>query len=242
MSFEDELKTLKQEVEGLKKLPDEIKEVKENVKTISDSLVAMSKAECEAKGGKWDDEKKTCKLPEKKESFSVDAFQWLTEDVKENLPFVHEVEENLKGLTNLGEVLETLQEMKAYKEVLAQYVPPAYGTPPAPPRYPAGLYPLPKFLTLMGKLCKSDENVGACIKRLKGEKEAEAPKTKEACEKAGGKWNEETKTCKLPEKKGGGESLQALGILPKSGGGPNDDKAKAKAFTEKVIGKKKEGD
>lgn len=80
------------------------------------------------------------------------------------------------------------------EEVLEQYTPKAYGPPP---KYPPGLYPLPKLTKLMEKLCKEDETVKACVARLQGTKEAEAPKTKEECEKAGGTWNEETKTCKL---------------------------------------------
>ena len=138
---------------------------------------------------------------------------------------------------------ENVEKTEALTEALKQEgsLPPAYGTPTyTPPKYPAGVTPLPQFLALLGKLCKPDETVGTCVARLKGEKQAEPPETKETCEKAGGTWDEETKTCKLPPKKegeGGGQSLQGLGVLPSSGGETlTSDEARAKALTAKILG------
>jgi len=251
MSYENELKKLQEQVEELqplKTLPDEIKTINENVSSMQKSIVAMSKADCEAKGGKWDEEKGTCTLPEKTTEglYPTEAFEWLIEDIGKNLPFVCEAEDKVQALRSVNEVLETLKTRKVFKEILNQY--PALDETkkesPAPPKYPAGVYPLPTFLSLMAKLCKSDETVGACMTRLKGEeKQAEVPKTKEGCETAGGKWNEETKTCILPEKKTptGGEALQGLGVLPSAGvGTPNLEESKANALIAKVGPKTKE--
>ena len=60
-------------------------------------------------------------------------------------------------------------------------------------------------------------------------------KDKETCEEKGGKWDEETKTCKFPPKKEGGEALQGLGVLPSSTATSNAD-ARAKVLTAKVLG------
>lgn len=64
----------------------------------------------------------------------------------------------------------------------------------------------------------------------------ELPKTKEECEKAGGTWDEEAKTCKLPEKK---EVVEGIGILPTSGNQGNVE-ARADFFRNKILGPKEE--
>ena len=49
-------------------------------------IVAMSKADCEEKGGKWDDETKTCKLPETKESQSLQGLGVLPSSMRTSDP------------------------------------------------------------------------------------------------------------------------------------------------------------
>jgi len=55
-------------------------------------------------------------------------------------------------------------------------------------------------------------------------------KTKEKCEELGGEWDDEKKTCKLPEKK---EVTETLGILPTSTPSIPPD-ARAEVFRKKL--------
>jgi len=59
-----------------------------------------------------------------------------------------------------------------------------------------------------------------------------APTNKEDCEKLNGVWDEENKTCKLPEKKE--EVLQSLAILPTSGPSLSSGEMRAESFRKKL--------
>lgn len=63
----------------------------------------------------------------------------------------------------------------------------------------------------------------------------ELPKTREECEEKGGTWDDEKKTCKLPEKKK--EVIE--GVLPTIGDQANVE-GRANYFREKILGKPKE--
>lgn len=249
MSFEDEVAKLKKEFseakESQEKDTKEIKEALEQFTAFMTSLQQASKEECEKKGGKWDDEKNTCTLPETKENvFSAEAFTTLSSHIGENLPFVHVKEDNkFEVLQNVNDVIGTLKELKVLNEILEQLVP--VGEPPKTPspKYPTEVIPLQTFLALLEKIGKPKETVEDCIKRLKGVKEQATPTTKEECEKAGGTWDEEKKTCKLPAKPAGNESLEGLeplGILPSSTPTPLLEDQRAREFREKLLGKDEE--
>lgn len=63
-------------------------------------------------------------------------------------------------------------------------------------------------------------------------KTPELPKTREECEKAGGKWDDEKNVCVLPPKK---EVVEGIGILPTSNS--PDVEGRAEYFREKILGK-----
>lgn len=66
----------------------------------------------------------------------------------------------------------------------------------------------------------------------------ELPKTREECEEKGGTWDEEAKTCKLPEKKK--EVIEGkIGVLPTIGDQGNVE-GRANFFREKILGPKEE--
>jgi len=217
LSYEDEIENLKKGLKEVKESIEGLGDIKTSVEGLNafmTSVQATQKEECEAKGGRWNDEEKTCKLPEVKEGlFSAEALAWLSSDIAENLPFVvAEKDDKFVVLQGVNEVIEALKSREALKEILEQYAP---APNERPARYPREVLPIPTFLALMGKLCKTDEKVNECIARIKGGEREALPSTKEACEEKGGTWDPEKKTCKLPEEEGG-ESLQGLGILPSS--------------------------
>jgi len=122
-------------------------------------------------------------------------------------------------------------ELRGIKEYLgiSQYTPHAYGVAPK------ASYPLPKLASaierILGSLkLKKSNTIGDLIEALKGKAEAieelkeeereinraliglqALPTTKKACEEAGGEWDEETNTCKLPKER---ETTESLAVLP----------------------------
>lgn len=198
MSFETTLEEIKTSV----------KELKTDFETLQQEI--KTKSECEAKGGKWDPEKKTCKLPEKKESVEFD--QSIVEH-RFKTPMIH---------LESGDQIETLEQAQ-----VPAYTPPAY----APPKYPAGLYPIPKLRALITKLAKQYgiETKGT-LADLLGKLGATEATTKEECEAKGGKWDPDTKTCKIPKK----ESVESVRVLPSSTplATPNLGKMNDKQFNE----------